>query len=177
SSSLAKQASTARRSKPRSHSSAAHTGAPMLVIEKVDPGSPGPRALLEASHKLMEELFPPEDNHYLSIEALRASNIQFFQAREGTTTLGTGALATMGDYGEVKSMFTAPEARCKGVAAALLRQIEDAARETGLSALKLETGNSLHAALALYERHGFAPCAPFGAYEANETSVFYEKTL
>lgn len=149
----------------------------MLIIESADPGAPGPRSLLEASHRLMEELFPPEDNHYLSIDALREPNIHFFAARDGDVTLGTGALAAKDDYGEVKSMFTAPEARGKGIAAALLRQIEDAARELNLSALKLETGDSLHAAHALYLRHGFSACGPFGEYEANASSMFFEKTL
>lgn len=149
----------------------------MLVIEEADPNAPGPRALLEASHALMQDLFPPEDNHFLSLQDLKQPGIHFFHAREGTLTLGTGALAEQPNYGEVKSMFTAPEARCKGVAAALLRQIEDRARDLGLPALRLETGNSLHAALTLYERHGFRRCGPFGAYKANATSVFYEKAL
>ena len=149
----------------------------MLIIERVDPATPGPRALLEASHALMEELFPPEDNHYLSIEDLKGPAIHFFAARDGGLTLGTGALAIKDGYGEVKSMFTAPEARCKGVAAALLRQIEDTARELKLGVLKLETGNSLHAAHALYRRHGFAECGPFGSYTPNDTSLFMAKGL
>lgn len=125
----------------------------------------------------MEELFPPEDNHYLSLDALKAPGIHFFAAREGEATLGTGALAVKDGYGEVKSMFTAPEARCRGVAAALLRQIEDTARELKLPTLKLETGNSLHTAHTLYKRYGFRECGPFGDYEANATSLFFEKDL
>ena len=148
-----------------------------MIIEEADATAPGPKALLEASHRLMEELFPPEDNHYLSLDELNAPGVHFFQAREGTKTLGTGALAEKGAYGEVKSMFTAPEARCKGVAAAILRQLEDRARDLGLSALRLETGESLHAAHTLYERHGFSRCEPFDEYQANDTSVFYEKNL
>ncbi|MEM6478036.1 MAG: GNAT family N-acetyltransferase [Pseudomonadota bacterium] len=149
----------------------------MLIIEEIDPGEAGPRALLEASHKLMEELFPPEENHFLSISALQGPDIAFFHAREGELTLGTGALAARDGYGEVKSMFTAPEARCRGVGAALLRQIEDKARALKLPALKLETGDSLHAALALYERHGFRPCGAFGGYRENASSLFFEKVL
>ncbi|MEM1374227.1 MAG: GNAT family N-acetyltransferase [Pseudomonadota bacterium] len=149
----------------------------MLIIEEVDPSAAGPRALLEASHALMAELFPAEDNHVLSLAELKGPNIHFFHARDGATTLGTGALAEKDGYGEVKSMFTAPEARCRGVAAAILRQIEDCARALGLAALKLETGNSLHSAHTLYERHGFRACGPFGTYKANTTSVFFEKSL
>ena len=80
------------------------------------------------------------------------------------TSLGTGALAIKDGYGEVKSMFTLEAARGKGVAAALLRQIEDYSARTYLTALKLETGDTLHAAHRLYERNGFTFCGPFGDY-------------
>ncbi len=149
----------------------------MLIIENGDPHAPDVTALLRSSHTLMLELFPPEDNYALEIDALTAPDIHFYVAREGVQVLGTGALAVKEGYGEVKSMFTSPGARGKGVAAALLRQIEDQARDLGLGALKLETGEALDAAVRLYERHGFARCDRFGEYPPNATSVFLEKPL
>ena len=149
----------------------------MLIIELSDPRNPGPRALLEASHALMLATFPPEDNFFLDIEELCADNIHFFSAREGGDVLGTGALVAKDGYAEVKSMFTSESARGKGVAAALLRQLEDQARALGLTALKLETGDELEAAVRLYERHGFTRCGAFGDYPENNSSVFMEKTL
>ncbi|WP_299849024.1 GNAT family N-acetyltransferase [uncultured Roseovarius sp.] len=149
----------------------------MLLIEPADPRAPGPRALLTSSHALMLDLYPPEENYALEIDALCAPDIHFFAAREGETTLGTGALAIREGYGEVKSMFTAPEARGKGVAAALLRQLEDQARALNLTALKLETGEELAGAVRLYERHGFQRCEAFGAYRPNKYSIFMEKHL
>ncbi|MEM8775797.1 MAG: GNAT family N-acetyltransferase [Pseudomonadota bacterium] len=149
----------------------------MLIVELANPRDAGPRALLEASHALMLETFPPEDNYFLDVEELCAENIRFFAAREDDLTLGTGALSVAQGYGEVKSMFTASEARGKGVAAALLRQIEDQARVEGLHTLKLETGEALNAAIRLYENHGFTRCAIFGDYEPNSTSVYMEKHL
>lgn len=149
----------------------------MLEVARADPRDPGPRALLEASHALMASLFPAEDNHYLAIDDLAAPGIHFFAAREGDVTLGTGALAERKGYGEIKSMFTAPEARCKGVAAAILTRLEAKARTLGLGRICLETGDSLHAAHTLYERHGFARCGPFGDYTESSTSVFMKKRL
>ncbi|MEM9130006.1 MAG: GNAT family N-acetyltransferase [Pseudomonadota bacterium] len=149
----------------------------MLIVERANPREVGARALLEASHKLMTETFPPEENYFLDIEELCSENIRFFAAREDQTTLGTGALYIAQGYGEVKSMFTSPEARGKGVGAALLRQIEDQARQEGLAALKLETGEVLSAAIRLYERHGFTRCEIFGDYQPNTTSVYMEKPL
>ncbi|WP_457650716.1 GNAT family N-acetyltransferase [Profundibacter sp.] len=149
----------------------------MLIVEQGDPRAPQATALLQASHALMERLFPPEDNHYLSIDALCTPDIRFFIAREGDTVLGCAALANKGDYGEMKSMFVSEDARGKGVADALIRQLEDYARELDLPMIRLETGDLLHAAHRLYERHGFVKCAPFGDYVANKTSVFMEKRL
>lgn len=149
----------------------------MLIIEETDPRTPGPRALLEASHALMQATFPPEENYFLNIEDLCAPDVVFFAARQGETTLGTGAIAIKDGYAEVKSMFTAPEARGKGVAAAILRALEDTARARDLTMLKLETGDPLKSAVRLYERAGFTRCDIFGDYAPNSSSVYMEKPL
>lgn len=148
-----------------------------LIIEIGDPRDPQIVALLQASHALMDRLFQSEDNHYLSIDDLCASDIHFYIAREGVTTLGCGALADKAKYGEIKFMFVHEDARGKGVANALMRQIEDQARECNLPELKLETGDLLHAALRLYARHGYSKCAPFGDYTTSASSVFMGKQL
>lgn len=149
----------------------------MIIVTKTDPRDPQATALLQQSHALMQSLFPPEDNFYLEVDDLVAPHIHFFGARIGDDIVGTGALAIKDGYGEVKSMFVAEDARGKGVADALLRQIEDCAREEGLTILKLETGNVLHAAHKLYRRHGFQDCGLFGDYVTAKSSVFMEKRL
>ena len=149
----------------------------MIVVERTDPRHPGAVALLQQSHALMQSLFPPEDNFYLDIKDLAADHIHFFTARQGDAILGTGALAIKNGDGEIKSMFVDQAARGTGVADALMRQIEDAAPENGITLLKLETGNVLHAAHKLYRRHGFNDCGPFGDYAAAKSSIFMEKKL
>ena len=149
----------------------------MIIVERTDPHHPQATALLKQSHALMESLFPPEDNFYLDIDDLVADDIHFFTAREGDQILGTAALKVKTDYGEIKSMFEDEAARGKGVADALMRQLEDQAREDGLPILKLETGNVLHAAHKLYRRHGFTDCGVFGDYVEANSSIFMEKQL
>lgn len=149
----------------------------MIEIRSTSPHEPQMRALLEASHRLYEELFPPEDNHYLSLEALAGPDVRFWGAFEGTEGLGCGALALREGYGEIKSMFTAPSARGRGIAQLLLRRLEDNARALGLQKICLETGDVLYDAHRLYARAGFRPCGPFGAYQAAGSSVFMEKDL
>jgi len=149
----------------------------MIIVEKTDPHHPQATALLKQSHALMQSLFPPEDNFYLEIDDLVDPSIYFFAARIGEDICGTGALKCKDGYGEVKSMFVSEDARGKGVADAILRQIEDQARELDLPILKLETGTLLHAAHKLYYRHGFTDCGVFGDYVTGKSSLFMEKPL
>tara|TARA_R110002051_G_scaffold1008_8_gene5007 strand:+ start:244 stop:693 length:450 start_codon:yes stop_codon:yes gene_type:complete len=149
----------------------------MIIVARTDPHDPQTTALLTASHALMQSLFPPEDNFYLSIDALCGDDIHFFSAREDGVVLGTGALAVKDGYGEIKSMFVSEDARGRGVGDALLRQIEDQAKVEFLRVLKLETGNVLHAAHRLYARHGYISCGAFGNYTNAPSSIFMEKNL
>ena len=146
-----------------------------LVIERGDPREA--QAMLEASHAMMLELFNPESNHFLSLDALAAPDIAFFVARLDGRAVGCGALAIRDGYGEIKSMFVDPNTRRAGVAAGLLGRLEAEAMARGLEMLRLETGNLLDAAQALYQRHGFTARGPFGSYCAHPHSVFMEKRL
>ncbi len=148
-----------------------------VIIERGDPRSAGATALLKASHALMESLFPSESNHYLSVEALGGPEIRFFVALVGTDIRGCAALADKTAYGEVKSMFVAPDARGQGVGAALIAALEIEARALDMSELKLETGYLLQDAHRLYERAGYAYCGPFGDYPDDPNSRFMTKSL
>lgn len=148
-----------------------------LAIHPVSPRDPRAVALLSESHALMNALFPAEENHYLDVDALCAEGITFFGAEEGGELLGCAALVRRDGYGEVKSMFVAPEARGIGVARRLLAHLERAAQAEALPLLRLETGDRLAAAVSLYEGQGYRRCGPFGGYVANGSSVFYEKPV
>lgn len=142
-----------------------------------DPRSPEGTALLTASHAYLQSLYPPEDNHFLSIDALCAPDIRFFIAESGGIATGCAALALRGDYGEVKSMFVDPATRGAGTGAALMETLIAAARAKGLAWLRLETGDDLYPAHRLYARHGFTPCGPFGDYSEGPHSLFMEMRL
>lgn len=148
-----------------------------VAVRPGDPRSPEGRALLGASQALLASLYPPEDNHYLSVEELAAPHVDFWIAEDGTGPLGCVALARMAGYGEVKSLFVDPAARGRGVGAALMGALEARARAAGLPLLRLETGDTLAEAHRLYARRGFGPCGPFGDYAEGPHSVFMEKRL
>ena len=148
-----------------------------VTTRPASPHEPGATALLTASHAYLQSLYPPEDNHFLSIDALAEPHISFFVAEQNGQTIGCAALANKGSYGEVKSIFTTPAARGTGTGAALMEALETEARAQNLAMMKLETGDDLYPAHRLYERHGFSKCGPFGDYVEAVHSVFMEKRL
>ena len=118
--------------------------------------------------------------HALDLSGLRSPDVTFWSAWEGDAVVGVGALRRLSaDHGEVKSMHTAEAARGRGVGSAILRQIMAAARSRGMSRLSLETGAWPYftPARALYARHGFVECAPFGEYREDPNSVFMTLSL
>lgn len=122
----------------------------------------------------------PRSAHALNIDGLKAPGIWFWSAWEDDTLLGTGALKRMTeDHGEVKSMHTAGVARRRGVGSLILTQIIATAREKGLTRLSLETGAQpyFQPALALYAKHGFVDCGPFGDYVLDPNSLFMTRGL
>jgi phosphoglycolate phosphatase len=113
--------------------------------------------------------------HALDPAGLKEPDITFWSGWDDQSLLAVGAMKRLSaTEGEVKSMHTAQAARGQGVGAAMLRHIIAAARAEGLSRLHLETGSWDHfaPARALYARHGFSQCPPFGAYREDPNSVF-----
>jgi putative acetyltransferase len=113
--------------------------------------------------------------HALDLAGLRSPDVTFWSAWDGDVVLGVGALRRLSpSHGEIKSMHTAELARRSGVGTAMLRHIVQAAREMGLRRVSLETGSRpyFEAARALYRKHGFVECPPFGDYVPDSNSVF-----
>ena len=117
----------------------------------------------------------PGSAHALDLSGLRSPDVTFWSAWDGDSLAGVGALKRLSaDHGEVKSMHTAESMRRKGVGAAILRHIIASAQGRGMSRLSLETGSwpYFEPARALYARHGFVECPPFGDYRPDRNSVF-----
>lgn len=79
--------------------------------------------------------------------------------------------------GEVKRMYTAPEARRRGVSRAVLAGLEERAVALGYRSLQLETGTAQPEALALYAGAGWRRIPPFGRYKDEPDSVCFAKVL
>lgn len=153
---------------------------PVLSFVEGDLDNPDIVALVTHHANDARSLLPPGKGHAFFIDALKAPNIRFWSARVDGDIVGMGALKRHSDsFGEVKSMRAVDKARGTGVGHAILTHICSEARAMGLTALGLEThpGPTLAPAIALYKKHGFVECDPFGDYVLDPDSIYMIKTL
>jgi GNAT superfamily N-acetyltransferase len=78
---------------------------------------------------------------------------------------------------EIKRMFVAQAARRRGLARAVLAELERTAAAAGYRELVLNTGPRQPEAVALYEAVGYVRSAPFGHYACHPRALFYRKQL
>jgi putative acetyltransferase len=141
------------------------------------PTSPDLTALHDARIAFSFEGYDPEDCFTPPIAALGNSDMRFRVARVDGTLAGMGALRVDDGWGEIKAIFTDPAMRGKGVARALMDELETVARAEGLGVVRLETGNLHKDALQFYPRLGWQEIPRFDPYPENDTSIFFEKVL
>jgi GNAT superfamily N-acetyltransferase len=95
--------------------------------------------------------------------------------RDGEPVCGGGIKRLPDGACEIKRMYVVPAARRQGVARALLRALEDAARDLGYDIARLDTGPRQPHARGMYESEGYAPV---GNFNGNPVATFFgEKRL
>ncbi len=104
--------------------------------------------------------------------------VYFVVEDEAGRVLGGGGVAPLeggdADTCELRKMYFLPEARGRGVGAAMMRRCLDAARGFGFRRCYLETLTGMDAAMRLYERSGFRRIdAPMGATGHGGCNTFY----
>jgi ribosomal protein S18 acetylase RimI-like enzyme len=116
------------------------------------------------------------DNPPLLPAELRAPDGAYFVGYEGLEAVAGGGLRRLdNDVAEIKRMYVRPEARARGVAAALLRTLEEAAAAMGYARTRLDTGPKQITAQRLYRGAGYTEIAP---YNDNPFACFWgEKRL
>ena len=77
-------------------------------------------------------------------------------ARLDGKPVGCGALKRLdAREGEVKRVWTSPDARGLGVASRMMDRLEQLAREVGFAVVKLDTNRTLVEAQAMYHKRGY----------------------
>jgi GNAT superfamily N-acetyltransferase len=113
-----------------------------------------------------------------SPEEFAAPDGAFVIAYVDGSPIGCGGLHQLSPgIGEIKRMYVDPGARKLGVGRAILRALEQHAREVGYPTLRLETGARQPEAISLYESEGYLPIEPYGYYRDSPLSRCFEKHL
>ena len=152
-----------------------------LALDPVHLLDPTAQALIADLNAELSATYPEEGAcHFQLDEAeLAPDRGAFFVARDGDSPVGCGAVRLLDDgRAELKRMYVVPARRGDGVGRALLEALEDAARELGARTVVLETGTRQTAAVAMYERAGYAAIPAWGEYlDSPETSLCMGKEL
>lgn len=99
-------------------------------------------------------------------------------AYEENMPVGCGALKHYKEKTvEVKRMFVPQEHRGKGISTAVLKELENWAKELGYTSLILETGKTQKAAIALYLNKGFHIIPNYDQYVGVKNSVCMLKEM
>jgi len=140
---------------------------------------PGGVALREAQRIEIRDVYYPElEDSEPGTKPSAADIAVYYVAFDGERAIASGGLRRIDDeHGEIKRMFVDPAYRGTGVAATVLRRLEDDARRRGWTRLVLETGDTMLPAQRFYQREGYTPIPPFGHYIGSPLSLCFEKPL
>ena len=150
---------------------------PILIVAE-RPDTEDATVLIGELDRYLEPLYPQESRHGFRIEQLLREAVAFFVMRHDGMPAGCGGVKLFDTaYGEIKRMYVRPRFRGLGLGKLMLRHLTGYARQQGVALLRLETGIYQPEAIGLYERCGFRRIPPFGAYQEDPLSMFYEKRL
>ena len=90
---------------------------------------------------------------------------------------GTLSVESSRTDAEIKRMYVRPQFQRRGLARAILAELERTAAEAGITRLILETGLEQPEAIELYRSAGYEDVPAFGFYAEEELSVHLGKTL
>ncbi|HCA08015.1 GNAT family N-acetyltransferase [Chryseobacterium sp.] len=81
------------------------------------------------------------------------------------------------DTVEIKRMYTHPDFRKRGLATAIVQELESWAKESGYAKAVLESSLEQNEALSVYEKSGYCRIPNYGQYIGIDKSVCYAKIL
>ena len=135
------------------------------------------RAVMDQLDRTIRTIYPGQPVHGIDAAEFEQQGGYFVVARQ-KSVIGCGAFRPIDrDCAEIKRMFTAPEARRRGVARGILRYLEAEIRRRNFTRIILETGRGQPEAISLYLSEGFVPTPPYLEYVGNPVSRCFEKKI
>jgi putative acetyltransferase len=149
-----------------------------IEITTVSWDDPDAVRLREAQRTELDARYGTDDHEPGAVPTAETVTV-FLVARDGSgTAVGCGGIRLLGPgSGEVKRMYVEPSVRGSGVAAALLRALEEHARGLGITRLLLETGTAQPDAIRFYQREGYEPIEAYGPYVGEPLSRCFARDL
>ncbi|WP_043776659.1 GNAT family N-acetyltransferase [Amycolatopsis rifamycinica] len=149
-----------------------------LTITPVAWDDPDAVRLREAQRTELDARYGTDDHEPGAVPTAETVAVFLLARDAGGTAVGCGGLRPLGPgSGEVKRMYVEPAARGTGVAVALLRALEDHARDLGITRLLLETGTGQPDAIRFYQREGYEPIEAYGPYRGEPLSRCFARDL
>lgn len=146
-------------------------------VERVESDDPRFRKLVAELDAFLAAFDGPDHAMYSGfnkVDSVKGAVVAFLREEP----VGCGAFRQFeGGLGEVKRMYVLPRLRGRGVARAVLAEIEAWARELGIERLQLETGAELAGARKLYEGRGYEYIPNYEPYVGLDRSVCLAKDL
>lgn len=149
----------------------------MLHLLRTDSAHPDFRALV----RLLDEDLAVRDGaehgfyaQFNKIDAIRHVVLAYLAGE----AVGCGAFKPFdADSVEIKRMYVRSAHRGRGVAQAVLTELETWARELGYAGCVLETGLKQPEAIRLYQKSGYQRIPNYGQYIGVDNSVCMQKTV
>ncbi|MCK7557244.1 GNAT family N-acetyltransferase [Chitinophaga sedimenti] len=148
----------------------------MRTLLRTDSSHPDFRALVQLLDTYLSKVNGEQDAFFSAFNKIdQLKNVVV--AYEGGRPVGCGAFKPYEGMAEIKRMYTREEQRGKGVAGAVLKELEQWAAEEGYTYCVLETGSFMPDAVALYAKHQYEVIANYGQYADSKDSVCMKKRV
>lgn len=153
---------------------------PPVRIELLDAAEPEAQRCLHAYYAELDRRFDagfdPDVARPVDVDDVRPPRGLFLVARRNAEAIGCGALKLHGDGpAEIKRMWVSESARGLGVGRRLLDELERRARAGGACAVRLDTNDTLTAAISLYRSAGYVEIDAFN--DEPYADHWFEKTF
>ncbi|WP_370267650.1 GNAT family N-acetyltransferase [Nioella sp.] len=155
-------------------------GQDRITVEEADPRSPDAKTCLAHYYGELARRFDTGFDVNLSRDPdaqdmLRPRGVFLVAMSDGMPIGCVGLKGHGGEEAEIKRLWVAPVARGLGVGARLMDSVEEAARDLGITLLRLDTNSALPEAAQLYHKLGWTEIERFN--DDPYPDMFFEKRL